>query len=287
MAFFRVSKRGVTIDPATGREVVDRAVFSKATRSVLLDDYVHALAALRGRPEIDPSRIVLGGVSEGTVMAARLALASPQGVVGVVLDSYAGDNNHDTVLWQTTLGPWRNIQQLFPGARDGVLTRAEYDAVVAQVPPLGRAVQFDRIDANADGSLVESEMVASNKPASDALLAAAVEHNDDLIWRAQLNLTSAYLLEEWDTPPTSATLLRLTIPIGIFHGELDGTCRVEAVHETEAAFRAAGKSNLTVHIYPGLNHDLGWTPQAAEAGGPEPYRDSFDFAASLARAGAR
>jgi pimeloyl-ACP methyl ester carboxylesterase len=245
MAFFRVSKRGVTIDPATGRELVDRAVFSTATRRVLLDDYGQALAALRARPEIDPARVVLGGVSEGTALAARLAVARPAGVVGVVLDSYNGDNQRDTVIWQTTHGPWRNIQQVFPAARDGTLTRAEYDAAVAQTPALGRAVPFDQLDTDRNGAFDGAEMLALYQPGSDRLVAQIEAHDDEVVWARLLNLTSAYLLEEWHTPPTSADLLRIAVPIAIFHGELDGTTRVEAVHETEAAFRAAGKTNLT------------------------------------------
>ena len=78
-------------------------------------------------------------------------------------------------------------------------------------------------------------------------------------------------------------LVKLDVPIGIFHGELDGTTRVEGVRETEAAFRAAAKTNLTVRTYPGYNHDLGWTPAAAQAGGPPPLVESIRFAATLVR----
>ncbi len=287
MAFFRISKRGCTIDPASRREVVDRAMFSKATRSVLLSDYIRALDALRARPEIDARRIVIGGVSEGTVLAARLAGRSPRGVVGVLLQSYNGDNQHDTVVWQSTIGPWRNIEVIFPAARDGALTRAEYDEALKQRPGLARAVPFDALDTNKDGQVDADDMLRANKPGSDALVQAVEQrNNEELIWTRLLNLTSAYLLEEWNTPPTSADLLLIRVPIAIFHGELDGTTRVEAVRETEAAFKAAGKTNLTVHIYPGLSHDLGWTPQLAAAGAPAPFRDAFDFAAKVAKASA-
>lgn len=62
-SFFRMSKRGCTSEPS-GRSLIDRSVFSEATPSVLLDDYVKGLDALRERKEIDPSRIVLSGASE-------------------------------------------------------------------------------------------------------------------------------------------------------------------------------------------------------------------------------
>jgi alpha-beta hydrolase superfamily lysophospholipase len=78
-------------------------------------------------------------------------------------------------------------------------------------------------------------------------------------------------------------LLKLNIPIAIFHGELDGTTRVEGVREAEAAFRAAGKSNLAVHIYPDHDHDLNWTLETAKTGGGVPFQAAFGFAAGLVR----
>jgi len=63
-----------------------------------------------------------------------------------------------------------------------------------------------------------------------------------------------------EAPQDGRSDLRPPWPINIFHGEVDGTTRVEGVRETEAAFRAAGRTNLTVHIYPGHGHDLDWTP---------------------------
>jgi hypothetical protein len=110
-------------------------------------------------------------------------------------------------------------------------------------------------------------------------LKAIESGNDGFIWQSMVNLTSAYLRDGWTDPPTSAFLLKLDVPIGIFHGELDGTTRVEGAHETAAAFAAKGKA-LTLKTYPGLEHDLGWTPQAGT--GPAPFQDAFAFAVELA-----
>ena len=113
--------------------------------------------------------------------------------------------------------------------------------------------------------------------------AAADDRNDDFLWSAVLNLSSAYLLDGWTAGPTRAFLLKLDVPIGIFHGDIDGTTRVEGVHETAAAFKAAGKTNLTVRTYPGLDHDLGWTPLSALEAGPAPFQDAFAFAVTVVR----
>jgi pimeloyl-ACP methyl ester carboxylesterase len=283
LGFFRISKRGCAIDSA-GRPSVDRAVFSKATPTVLLDDYTRALEALRKRSEIDPARVVIGGASEGTRLAPQLALAAPEGIVGLMLTSYASDNQQNTVVWQNTTGVWRNVTKLIPAASDGSLTKVEHAEALAADGSLGARLPFAALDANRDSVVTEAEMIGLVKPRLDAILKAVEDRNDDFLWTNLLNLSSAYLLDGWQGEPTSAYLLRLTVPIGIFHGDLDGTTRVEGVHETAAAFRAAGKSSLTVRTYPGHDHDLNWTPQSVRTGGPVPLRDAFRFAAGLASA---
>jgi alpha-beta hydrolase superfamily lysophospholipase len=280
VAFFRMSKRGCAVD-STGRSNVDRTVFSKATASVLLQDYSEALALVRRHANVDPDRVVLYGSSEGTRLAPQLARAMPNGIVALVLTSYAGDNTRETVTWQNSVGPWRNLQALAPEAMDGVMTRAEFDSVVKRSPPFAQRFPFQVVDGNADGSVTEAELAAVVRPRLDMILNAVTSKNDDFLWHAVVNLTSAYLLEDWEGPPTHELLQPLTLPIGIFHGELDGTTRVEAVRETESAFRAAGKTNLTVKTYAGLDHDLGWTPTAALRTGVVALLESFDFVRSV------
>jgi pimeloyl-ACP methyl ester carboxylesterase len=280
IAFFRISKRGCTSEPS-GRPVVDRTVFSKATPTVLLDDYARGLEALRARPEIDARRIVLSGASEGTRLAPELALRTPQGIAGLALSGYAADNQRDIVVWQNTIGPWRGIQRLFPAAADGILTRAEYDTAVSADPALSARVPFAAVDADANGAVTADEMAGVVRPRLDAILKAVEDRNDDLIWEAVVNLSSAYLLDGWDGPPNYRRLLEIDIPIAIFHGTLDGTTRVEGVREADAVFRAAGKTNLVVQIYPEHDHDLNWTVESAARGGPRPFQDAFEFMARL------
>jgi pimeloyl-ACP methyl ester carboxylesterase len=282
IGFFRMSKRGCSID-STGRPKVDRALFSGATPTVLLADYARGLDALRRRQEINPDRIVLYGSSEGTRLAPQLALRAPSGITGLVLTSYQPDNQRQTVVWQNTVGPWRNIRAMIPAASDSGLGRADYDAAVARSAGIGRQLPFAVIDRDSNGVMTPAELAVMTQPRLDAILRAVEQRNDEFLGQALLNLSSAYLLDGWEAEPTHAFLVKLDLPIGIFHGELDGTTRVEGVRETEAAFQAARKSNLTVRIYPGYNHDLGWTPSVAESGGSPPLEDSFRFAAALAR----
>jgi serine/threonine protein kinase/pimeloyl-ACP methyl ester carboxylesterase len=280
VAFFRISKRGCRSD-SSGLPTTDRSVFSKATPSVLLDDYAKALDVLRQRTEIDANRIVIFGASEGTRLAPRLTTRSPKGIVGLVLKSYAAVNARETIVWQNTIGPWRNVQKLIPAAAGGQLTRAEYDAAVKNNAWLARVLSFGSLDTDGDGIVTPDELSRTNRPRLDTILKAVDERNDDFLWQYLANLSSAYLLEDWNGDPTYVTLLKLDIPIAIFHGELDGTASIEGVREAEKAFREAGRTNLVVRAYPNHDHDLNWTIEAASRGEPAPFQDAFDFAARL------
>jgi len=129
--------------------------------------------------------------------------------------------------------------------------------------------------------MTREELSRVNRLRLDAILKAVDKRNDDFLWHYLLNLSSAYLLEDWNREPTHVTLLKLDIPIAIFHGEMDGTASIEGVREAEKAFRAAGKTNLVVRTYPDHDHDLNWTIEATSSGGPAPFQDAFDFVAKL------
>jgi pimeloyl-ACP methyl ester carboxylesterase len=230
---------------------------------------------------VDASRIVVLGLSEGTRLASRLITRSPKGILGLVLMGYASVNARETIVWQTTVGPWRNVQKLIPAAAGGQWTRAEYEAAVKNNPMLASVLNLYWLDTDGDGIVTREELSGKNRPRLDAILKAVDERNDQFLWQYLGNLSSAYLLEDWNGPPTHVTLLKLDIPIAIFHGELDGTISIEGVREAEKAFQVAGKTNLVVRAYPGHDHDLNWTIEAASRGGPAPFRDAFDFVAGL------
>ncbi|MEQ8763874.1 MAG: hypothetical protein RL885_08105 [Planctomycetota bacterium] len=275
VAFFRMSKRGCHAREEPPWMKVDRAIFSKATLSVLLADYEVALDSLRKRPEIDPNRIVLIGSSEGTRLAPQLALRSPKGLLGVAMLGYAADNAHDTIVWQMTDGPWRNISHLIPAARDGALTKDEHQAFLEAMPALAAQLPFQPVDVDGDGQWTSADFEKLNAPRLQATLNAVEQGDDDFLWKNLLNLSSAYCRGWWDAEPNAETLLKLDLPLAIFHGDLDGTCRVEGVLETQELLREAERENLEVHLYDDANHDLNWTSGVTGESVPAPFRDVF------------
>jgi beta-lactamase regulating signal transducer with metallopeptidase domain/pimeloyl-ACP methyl ester carboxylesterase len=289
LGFFSVNKRGCAQIKEPPHAIVRRAVFSKTTPSVLLDDYAAALVALRSESGVAADRIVLMGISEGTVLAPRLAHRSPAGVTGLVLASYAGDNTHDTIVWQCTVGPWRNMARVYDLDGDDRITREEWDKATPDTlfkMRLGSA-SFEQCDHDRNGVLEPKDLAAANAPRLEAILKAVKEVDDEWLWWNLVKLNTAHLRAEWHRPPLHEELLRLNVPIHIVHGMHDGAVRVEGVRAAEAAFRRAGRTNLVTHILPRVDHDLNYgeyldTYFAGRPQTPAAMKVMFDAVAEVA-----
>jgi pimeloyl-ACP methyl ester carboxylesterase len=199
-----------------------------------------------------------------------------------VLFGYSEHGTKDTILWQQTVGPWRNIAKIFDDNDDAQVTRQEYDQAVQRVGRiLADSLPFADLDRNKDGLLTPKDL--DQRAAAQAILKAVRNRDDDYLWDHLLNLSSAGLLEEWEAPPTHRSLLQLDLPVAIFHGESDGSCRVEGVREAQAAFQKAGRTNLMVKTYPKTDHDLNWARFLRDGRIPPAFEDLFAFLAQKVR----
>lgn len=100
LATLTYDKRGVGATPGSWLE----AGLDDGT-----DDARAALAALRTRPEVDASRVVVLGHSEGAIHATRLG-ADEDGLAGVVLLSASATPGEELLRWQSA-----NVAATLPG----------------------------------------------------------------------------------------------------------------------------------------------------------------------------
>ncbi len=287
VGFFRVNKRGCALAEDRPFERVNRSLFSQATPSILLSDYECALTALREEEGVDANRIVLIGHSEGTTLAPRLAVKSPSGIRALALLGYVEDDLEKVIPWQNTTGAWRNISRLLDEDGDEKITREEYENDAPRLKLFRnyalQGLSFESVDKSGDSLLTSQDMFERNEPALDQLMAAIKAEDADYLWNNLANLTPAYLKEEWDRPSNSATLLKLDIPIAIFHGTHDGSVAVEGARAAEEAFKRANQKNLTVNIFERTNHDLNFGDYLVNGEVPEAFAAMFDYVAEQAK----
>ena len=107
LATFRYDKRGV--GESTGGDWRAAGFHDAAA------DVAAVLDALAARPEVDASRLVLVGHSEGALLATRVAAARP-GLAGVALVSVSAQPGLDVLRWQS-----RNVAADLPPVVRGIL----------------------------------------------------------------------------------------------------------------------------------------------------------------------
>jgi pimeloyl-ACP methyl ester carboxylesterase len=123
LATFRFDKRGVGGSEGDyfGSDFDDR-----------LTDAVAAVEWLRARPEVDPSRVIALGHSEGAMVAARLA-AGAAPVAGAILLAGAAQAGEEILTWQA-----RQIAGSLTGASKWVVRLLHIDLIKSQRKALNR-----------------------------------------------------------------------------------------------------------------------------------------------------
>jgi dienelactone hydrolase len=96
---FRYDKRGITHNPNGGAPTVDDKIYYAATLEDLIADAKAALAILYSDQNVDQGKLVILGISQGTLIAPQVAKES--GVVSaLVLQSSIGEAGNATKIAQ-------------------------------------------------------------------------------------------------------------------------------------------------------------------------------------------
>jgi pimeloyl-ACP methyl ester carboxylesterase len=226
IASLRFDKRGV------GESEGD---VSLAARADLLDDARAAIEALRAQPEIDASRIILIGHSEGSYLAPVLAVED-ETIAGVVLLAGAARPLDAITLWQ--------VESLLK--KQGI----EGETLEAALAQQNQYIAF-----------VEGSQGEWADYTADSLQA-------DLPWLTpeaanQLKSTPlalSWLREHYLAEPAEV-IAQLQQPVLIISGEKDSQVPATEAALLEELLEAAGNQDVTVHVLPDLNHLLRHHPE--------------------------
>lgn len=227
IASLRFDKRGV------GESEGDAAL---ASMSDLLDDLRAALAALRSRSEIDASRVILIGHSEGAYLAPILA-GEDRTLAGVALLAGAARPLDEITRWQVEA-----ILRLQGATEEQIAVSLE---------------QEDEYIAFVEGSTGEwaDHTIEQLKEAMPWLTAEAAAR------LAATPLALSWLREHY-VADTQAALRRVTVPVFALNGEKDLQVPPGEGERIREILEVAGNEDVTVHLLPNLNHLLRSHPEA-------------------------
>lgn len=262
IAFFSYNKRGVTMgDTPPWFDQVDREAFRKVVPRVEADDLGTIVNALKERDRLREARVMLLGWSEGSVIAALAAERFPDRIDAIMLAGYCHDNMYDVIAYQFQgHGSMLLLGKEFDQDDDGRISRAEYESDDERIARYREAVMqnapFDLIDATEDGVLEAADFAIRQKPIHDMLLNCVETNNEAWIWNNYFRISVPWLREHFALEPNKTRLLRMDLPIYIFHGTDDAHVDAKNVADLERRFTVMGKTNLEAHVFEDHDHDL-------------------------------
>jgi len=259
-----VDRDGTAFDPATGAAVMEMDAYrqlsvalaeagiaslrydkrgvaesegdlSAATRADLIGDAVHALAALREQPEIDPAACVLIGHSEGSYLAPAIA-AEDGTVAGIVLLAGAARALDGVTRWQ--------VETMLRQAG------APEEQIVAALAQQDEYTEFVKTSTGEWADYTVSEV-------QEALPWATEEFAEGLL---ATTLSLSWFREHYNADP-AADLRRVTCPVLAVNGSKDSQTPWEEGERIRAILEEAGNTDAMTLVIEDLNHLLRYHPE--------------------------
>ena len=123
IGFFSYEGRGVHTDESQPRRMrIDRPAFDTSSLDNKVRDAMTAVRLLQKHAGVEPSRIFLRGVSEGTLLAAAIAARIPSEVAGLVLSGVIGSTLKDMLRHQFTDGTFSQHRGHWDADNNGTIT---------------------------------------------------------------------------------------------------------------------------------------------------------------------
>jgi pimeloyl-ACP methyl ester carboxylesterase len=288
VGFFAYNRRGVEIgDTPPYYDRVDKEKYKKYLPGIEVKDIGTAIAHLRNAPRLKAAKVILLGWSEGTILAAMAAENADNKIAALFLAGYAHENMSDIIKWQLSGEPSMiNIRKYFDVDKDNAITKSEYEAPAAGAAYMRTNVfknaKFEDLDVNKDGKIDSADFRIINSGRLQAVLSAIEKSDDAWIWANYFRITTAWLKEYFALEPNKTRLLRIDIPIYIFHGEDDANVSVAGVMDLQDRFAQKNKTNLHAFVFKGHDHDLNYMLWPLKKTISEGIQKIFDAAGEIA-----
>lgn len=262
MAFFTYNRRGCETNDVPPFFVdVDSIKYAKYTPLQEAEDVEAMITFLRKDKRYASCKILLYGQSEGTIIASLVADRKVVDIDALLLHGYAHENMYDIILWQNKgHGVMILANSIFDKDGDNAISKEEYESeeevIVQQKKYIYQNMPFESLDIVENGVIDINDIEKMRMPFHEELMKRVT--NNDWLWIRSnyFNITPQWFKSHFELEPNKTRLLRLDIPIHIFHGTEDANVPVESIFDLKERFDICNKKNLSIHILEKHNHDL-------------------------------
>lgn len=286
-AFFTYNRRGCKTGETPPLFVeVDSAKYAKYTPVQEAEDVETMISFLQKDQRFTECKILLYGISEGTIIAALVAERKVVHIDALLLHGYAHENMYDIILWQNKgHGVMIMANSVFDKDGDKAISKEEYETeeetVIRHKTYMFQNMPFDSLDIVKNGIIDIHDIEKMRMPFHGELIKRIT--NNDWLWIRSnyFNITPQWFKSHFKLEANKTRLLRLHIPIHIFHGKEDANVPVEGVYDLQERFEVCNKTNLNIHILENHNHDLNFQDWLIHKKWSEGFRLLFSVAKEL------
>ena len=261
---------------------VNKENFYNYTPTVKIKDLEAIIEFLRRDNRLASCEFILLGWSSGSVIASEVADRELVPVDALFLAGAPTDDVYSTILWQHSgKSSMINMRRFFDSDQDGVIRIKEYeDGHPAAKARMGGA-GFKQLDMNQDSLLTAIDFRIKLKPRLQQIRSAIEEKNNDWIWDNFFRVGVPWITQHRKLEPNKTRLLKLDIPVYVFHGSDDANAPVEGILELEKEAKDLKKNNLHIFVFKESNHSLDFPVWVLRDSIPPGLKTMFDKAEKL------
>lgn len=287
VGFFTYNRRGVNLgEKAPWFDEVDSTKYAKYLPFNEAVDIETMITFLRNDKRFKNCKIILYGISEGTIIASMVAVREKVKIDALFLHGYAHENMFDIIKWQNTgEGVMIMANSIFDKNEDKSIDKEEYESEGPTIKSyreyLFQNLPFDTLDVAKDNVINVKDLRIMREPFHELLMTKISENEGTWIWNHYVRVTIDWFKEHFALEPNKTRLLRVTIPIYVFHGKEDANVPVETVFDLEVRFKTCNKSNLKTFVFEKHNHDLNFQDCIKTKEYPEGLKKLFEMSAEI------
>ncbi len=285
--FFTYNRRGVNLgETAPWFDKVDSVKYAKYLPHTETVDIETMITFLKKDKRFKNCKIILYGMSEGTIIASMVAEREKVKIDALFLHGYAHENMFDIIKWQNTgEGVMILINSIFDKNEDKAVDREEYESDDSTISLykgyLFQNSPFDSVDVVKDNVIDINDIRIMREPFQELLMTKIAENDGTWIWNNYVRVTIGWLREHFALEPNKTRLLRVDIPIYVFHGKEDANVPAESVYDLEVRFKTCDKSNLKTFVFDKHNHDLNFQDWLKTKEYPEGLKKVFETSTEI------
>ena len=257
IAYFSYSTR-YTVPDTTPKyfDKVDKKKFFSYTPMVKVKDLEEIVKFLRNDKRLTSRTLVLLGWSEGSIIASLVAERKLVPIDGLFLAGTPSDDVYTIIRWQLSGASSMIVfRKFFDTNKDGIIQRVEYDSADTRAIARVGGKKFEELDMNSDSVLTTEDFRIMLQPRLQQILSAIDKKDDEWIWNSYFRIGTQWINEHRILEPNKTRILRLDMPVFLFHGMEDANCPVEGVLEIQQKAQKLKKQNI--HVFTFFEHDHG------------------------------